>query len=468
MRNLIGMAQPHDPPGSTVIHRAAATRASGSLAVLSPSALFEAVRHARRDLRLVMRSPATGGLVVVVFAQGEPTMVFSPGDGRSVGELLLAAGVIDQPTLAMLVQERPASGSSLEDLVREKTSLTRGEVQRFLDFQARMRMLDALVWEEGFFELEEYRGGGEVSFSLRLPNLTSLLVRARARVEALPRLVDRLPASPGNTLVRRRRGGARPSDALQAGIYAALEQPLLVPQLVARMLVDDDLVLDAVLDMVQEKVLAVQPRAVLAPTPNGESADPRCGALLRAVIEKVRGAEVGQGAVALWVVLVSATPEDATHVVSFLGGEPGVVMVSDPSGVSTGLASRTIRLGADGRLCLLAVRPESLSRGALEGVMARCDGVALVRTSGEPEELERLQQLRRLAEGPGFGWQPLLLGLELGNRTLSWGDYPDATLTISEWETREPSWLVERLLEGLLAAAGCRQSRQSEGTGNRG
>jgi hypothetical protein len=62
----------------------------------------------------------------------------------------------------------------------------------------------------------------------------------------------------------------------------------------------------------------------------------------------------------------------------------------------------------------------------------------------------------------------LLLGLELGNRTLSWGDYPDATLTISEWETREPSWLVERLLEGLLAAAGCRQSRQSEGTGNRG
>ncbi len=155
-----------------------------------------------------MRNPASGGLVVVVFAHGEPTMVFLPGDGRSVGELLLAAGVIDEPTLAMLVQERPASGSSLEDLVRERTSLTRSEVQRFLDFQARMRMLDALVWEEGFFELEEYRGGGEVSFSLHLPTLTSLLVRARARVEALPRLIDRLPASPGNTLVRRRRGGA--------------------------------------------------------------------------------------------------------------------------------------------------------------------------------------------------------------------------------------------------------------------
>lgn len=465
VRNSLRVAQPHDPPGNTVIHRAAATRASGSLGVLSPPSLFEAIRLARRDLRLVMRNPATGGLVVVVFAHGEPTMVFSPGDGRSVGELLLAAGVIDQPTLAMLVQERPASGSSLEDLVRERTSLTRSEVQRFLDFQARMRMLDALVWEEGFFELEEYRGGGEVSFSLHMPTLTSLLVRARARVEALPRLIDRLPASPGNTLVRRRRGGARPSDALQVGVYAALEHPLLVPQLVARLLVDDDLVLAAVLDMVQDKVLAVQPRAVLAPTPNGESADPRCAALLRDVIEKVRGGEAGQGVVALWVVLVSAAPEDATHVVSFLGGEPGVVMVPDSSGASTGLTSRTIRLGEEGRLCLLAVRPESLSRGALDGVMARCDAVALVRTSGDADELERLQQLRRRAEGPGFGWQPLLLGLELGDRTLPWGEYPDATLTVSEWEAREPSWLVERMLEGLLAAAGCRQSRQGQGRG---
>ncbi len=97
--------------------------------------------------------------------------------------------------------------------------------------------------------------------------------------------------------------------------------------------------------------------------------------------------------------------------------------------------------------------------------MARCDAVALVRTSGDADELERLQQLRRRAEGPGFGWQPLLLGLDLGDRTLPWGEYPDATLTVSEWEAREPSWLVERLLEGLLAAAGCRQSRQGQGQG---
>ena len=459
MGNSADVATPNDPPGKMLIHRAAAVRASGSLAVLSPQALFEAVRHARRDLRLVMRSPASGGLVVVVFAHGEPTMVFSPGDGRSVGELLLAAGVIDNATLTRLVEERPTSASSLEDLVRGKTSLARSEVQRFLDFQARMRLLDALVWEEGFFELEEYDGGGEAAFSLRLPHLSSLVMRARARAEALPGLIDRLPASPGNTLVRRRRGGSRPTDALGAAIHAALDQPLLVPQLVARLLVDDDLVLDAVLHMVQEKSLAIQPRAALAPVPNGESADPRCAALLRAVIEKARGAEVGPGVAALWAVLVSASPDDAMHVVGFLGGEPGVVMVHDPAGVSTGLASRTIRVGDDARLCLLAVRPESLSRGALEGVMARCDAVALVRTSGDGEELERLEQLRRLAEGPGFGWQPLLLGIELGDRVRPWGDPPDATLTVSDWETRDPAWLVERLLEGLLAAAGCRPSR---------
>lgn len=387
--------------------------------------------------------------------------MFSPGDGRSLGELLLAAGVIDQGTLAMLLEERPASESSLEDLVRERTSLTRGEVQRFLDFQARMRLLDALVWDEGFFELEEYRGGGEAAFSLRLPHLASLLMRARARAEALPRLVDRLPATPGNTLVRRRRGGARPADALDAAIYAAVDQALLVPQLVARLLVDDDLVLAAVLRMVQEKVLTLQPRAVLAPSPGGESSDPRRASLLRAVLEKARGAEAGQGVVALWVVLVSASPEDAAHFVGFLGGEPGVVLVPDATGARTGLTSRTIPLGADARLCLLAVRPDTLSRGALEGVMARCDAVALLRTTGDAEELERLQQLRRLAEGPGFGWQPLALGLELGDALRSWGDYPDATLSISEWEAREPSWLVDRLLEGLLAAAGCRSLRLS-------
>jgi hypothetical protein len=445
------------PPGKVLPHRTAANRASGSLAVLPPVALFEAVHRSKGDVRLVMRHPTSGGLVVVVFRRGDPAMVFSPGDGRSVGELLLAAGVIDRSTLTTLVEERTQGPSPLERLVLEKTTLTRSEVQRFLDYQARMRLLDALLWREGFFELEGYTGGGEADFRLDLPNLTALAVRAEARYAALPRLFERLPASPAHTIVRRRRGGAAPSAALPASIFAALQEPLLVPQLVARLLIDDDLVIQAVLDLVAGKVLALAPRVELATADGPEvGSDPRCAALVRDVLERTRGAAAAERVEALWVVVVAASAEDAARFVTRLGGEPGVVMVTDAAGADTGLASRTLRLGEEHRLCLLAVRPEVLSRGAMEGMLARCDAVAFVRVGDDAGELDRLQRLRRLAQGPGFGWQPLSLGVDLGAPLRAWGDFPDAVLGIPDWESRTAAWLVEKLLESLQAAVSCR------------
>jgi hypothetical protein len=418
----------------------AATRVSGSLAVLTPPVLFEAIARARADLRLVMREPRTGGVVVVVFNQGEPTMVFSPGDGRSVGELLLAAGHIDHATLTTWVQERPQTPASLARQVREKTSLEPGEVQRLLDFQARVRMLDALVWREGFFELQDYRGGNETAFRLELPNLASLVVRAEARGAALPRLLGRLPATPVNTVARRRRGGQRPAEGLEAGIFAALDEPLLIPPLVARLLVDDDLIIDSALRLADRTVLVLQPRVELTAEEGDEVAvDPRLATLLRQVLDRYRGAGAGQGVAALWVVLVSASPNDAADLVTHLGGEPGEVMLPGDTVARTGFASRTLRLAADARLRLLALRPDNLSRGALEGVLARCDAVALVRVG-----LGRRGPATAGAGSSGRGVGRRLAAAHVGG----------------EWREREAGWIVERLLEGLLAAASCRAAQR--------
>ena len=47
--------------------------------------------------------------------------------------------------------------------------------------------------------------------------------------------------APEPTPTSRTRGASPPADTLESARYAALEEPLLVPQLVARLLVDDDL-----------------------------------------------------------------------------------------------------------------------------------------------------------------------------------------------------------------------------------
>lgn len=436
--------------------------ASGALGVLSPATLFEAVERERADLRLIMREPSSGGLVIVVFRAGSPTMVFSPGDGRSVGELLLAAGLIDRATLAALVQERPQGAASLEQLVQSRTQLSGRTLQRYFDYQARLRLLDALVWRDGFFRLEEYSAGQEASFRLDLPNVHALLARARARAEALPGLLAQLPTSPANTLVRRRRFGTRPSSALESVIYETLDEPLLIPQLVARLLVDDDLVLAAVLHLVEEKALVLQPRVALAsPVPSQPKDDPLHAVAVRRILEKLRGRPVGDSAETLWVIVLSARPEVGASLVSRLGSAPGVVMVGDESDSSTGLAGRSLSLGTGCRLSLLALRPEALSRVALEGILARCDALALVRSTAAPEEMSRLAQLHSLIENQRGEPHPLVLGVDLDAGQRQWDDFPDATLGISSWETRSPEWLVDRILDGLLAAASGRLSHTS-------
>jgi len=52
------------------------------------------------------------------------------------------------------------------------------------------RLLELLTWREGFFELQDYRGGGETAFHLDLPGLDALGYRAEARARSLPALLD--------------------------------------------------------------------------------------------------------------------------------------------------------------------------------------------------------------------------------------------------------------------------------------
>lgn len=399
-----------------------------------------------------MRQPATGGVAVVVFRRGEPTMVFMPGDGRSLGELLVAAGTVDLATLDGLVQGRVQGGLSLERLLQERTNLEPEQVGRFFDFQARARLLDVLTWREGFFELQEYRGGGETAFSLVLPGVESLVQRADARSRVMPDLLHRLPAAPANVVVRRRRGGSVPSDQLAGKVLAELAEPLLITQLVARLLVDDDLVIDTVLRLVEGKAVTIRPRVALAPSPRaGAALDPRLGVVLREVLAGIREGTVQTAPATLTVVVLAATSADSVRFVTRLSGESAPLSDGGDGSLPTGLARRVIDCGDDAHLALLAIRPEALTRGALEGVLSRFDALILLRTGEDPGEADRLQHLRAVAR-VGASRKPVTLAIELGSAFRPWDDYPDAMLGIADWETQPPSWLAERVVEGLLAA----------------
>lgn len=441
---------------------ASSPRASGSLAVMPPQALFEAAKLAHRNLRLIVRQPRTGGLVVVVFRQGEPTMVFSPGDGRSIGELLLAAGVLDRDAVEHLVAERAQGPVSLQRFLLERTTLSYVDVQRFLDFQARSRLLDALTWDDGFFSIEEYDNGDETSYDLALPSLDSLVTRARARASALPDLLARLPAGLPDTLVRRRRGAARPLDGWEREVFGVLETPLLLPQVVARLLVDDDVVLGAVTRMTERRQLVLAPRVALAPSVS-PPLEPEPGglALIRDFLVALRGPAAGDGALAVWVVVVAASAADATRFVALMGGEQEFMRAPESSGSSVGIAFRTVRLGKNARLCLLAVRPDALSRGALGGILARCEGLVMLRTGKDPEEAERLGVLADRVLESGSGWQPLLLGVDVGAGLRAWDDRPHAVLGLGDPTDHDGAWLARRLLEGLEAAISGRRSRST-------
>lgn len=429
---------------------------------MPPQALFEAAKLAHRNLRLIVRQPRTGSLAVVVFRQGEPTMVFSPGDGRSIGELLLAAGVLDRDAVDHLVNERPQGPVSLQRFLLERTALSYVDVQRFLDFQARSRLLDALTWDDGFFSIEEYNEGDETSYDLALPSLESLVMRARVRAGTLPELVAKLPAGMRDTLVRRRRGAARPLDAWEREVFGVVEGPLLVPQVVARLLVDDDVVLGAITRMAERRQLVLSPRVSLAAgAPRPHEPEPGELAALSDLLVALRGPEAVDGTLAAWVVVVAANPADATRFVALVGGEQEFLRTSDDSDPSVGISFRTVKVGKNARLCLLAVRPDALSRGALGGILARCEGLVMLRTGADPQESERLRTLADRVVEAGAGWQPVVLGVDVGAGLRAWDERSHAVLGVGDPSDHEAGWLVKRLLEGLEAAVSGRRSRPS-------
>ncbi len=430
----------------------AAIRASGSLAVLPPPILFQAVQATGADVRLVMRQPASGAVAVVVFHAGRPTMVFMPGDRRSLGELMLAAGDIEAAALDALVRGRAETQAGLEKLLVDRLAMPHGRVQRLLDFQARARLLDVLPWREGFFELQEYCGGGETAFELDVAGLDALAFRAQARSRALPALLAALPAAPENTLVRRRRGGALPEDAVARDVHAVLETPLLVPQLVARLLLDDDLVLGALARLAAAKAVVMQPRVALAPAP-AAGPDPRLAAVAGETIARLRGAAPAGGGESLTAVAISGGGE-ALRFLSRLGAAEGGGG-EEPEAAATGLLRRVLDLGDGFRLVILAIRPQMLSRGALEGILARFDALVLVRGSASEEENGCLQHALALVRATG-GREPLAVGVELGAVLRGWQELPDAILGLPEWEQRPGPWLVERLLDAMLAATAAR------------
>lgn len=457
MQNWADMVDSRPQPWPVPCTESFPRRVSGSLAVLPPVVVLQTARATRKDLRLCLREHDSGQVVVLVFRRGEPTMVFSPGDGRSVGEMLVAAGLLDQWQLARLLDERRASGASLEKLLTERTSLTHSQAQQFFDYQARMRLLDALAWHQGYFELAEYTGGGETTYRLQLPSLEALAARARSRAEQLPGLLGRLPAPPAHVFVRRRRGADPPRGSLAKAIFDELAKPLLLPQLMAKLLVDDDLVIGTVLELAAAKAVVLYPRLELLSVPRPVHVRSNLLAADKAAefLRRFRGGDAGlvRG---IWVVVVAVRGDDAVQVVTRLGGEREEVIFHN-SDLPVSLLSRSVPVGTNARLHLLALQPDLLSPAALAGVLGRCDAVVLVRHSASPEEEQQLGRLRAVAQGASFGWQPLVVGLDLGASFRPWELYPEAVLALPSLSTINAEELATSLLDALLAATAGRQ-----------
>jgi len=429
--------------------------ARGSLEVLPLHALIAAAQECGRDLRLVARAPGTGGVLVVVFRRGTMAMAFSPGDGRSLGELLLGAGLISRDALTALLEERQQARTSLEQLVLERTGLEVVTIRRFLDFQARMRLLEALSWRMGSFELQEYPGRGETAFQVGLPPLHTLKVRAERRRQDLDRLLPLLPAEPRNLVVRRRRGIRVPAvNPLESDILATLQQPLLFPQLEARLLVDDDLVLDSLLRLSAARLVALEPRVRVAAGLGRALAagqDPYLAALVEETLSSLRRTPGPFPQDALWLLVVAADAQLAqTLVLNMAGHESETV---SPVEGSTGLAAVQVKLGMTSRLCMQSARLETLLRGTREAMVSRCDAVVMLRQGESEEEEERLEALRALVARSGRRRRPLMIGVDLGARLRSWREFPDAVVGVPGWQDRSSSWLLGRLLESLRNTA---------------
>ena len=426
-------------------------RASGSLDAIQPGLLLHAASAAGRPMHLILREPGQGRLLVVAFSNGAPTMVFSPGDGRSLGELLLAAGLIDRDALARLTAARRTTPASLERLLRERSQVGPDVVRSMLNYQARQRLLDGLAWRAGTFELFEAEPGDEASYRLELPGLWSLRLRAEARAAALPSLLGRLAAPPALLVVRRRRGAAVPADAWQRRIWDALESPLTLDLLPTRLLADDDLVYAGVLELAAAKAVALSARAALTRGARAETAGaPAPMPLGRLLAERLRESGRAEGLDAFWAVVVSDAEGSGLALIDRLAEHDAPDAGSRGLDATSGLRGWSAALGPGLHLCLNAISPDLLSVSALEGISRRCDAIIALRTDPDGEAV-LARQISRLTSS-SKPWSPVVLGLEVGASMRPWQNPPGAVLGLRDLAAMPPRTLLEALVDGLVAA----------------
>jgi len=238
-----------------------------------------------------------------------------------------------------------------------------------------------------------------------------------------------------------------------------LHKPLLLPQIIAKLLVDDDLVLEAVLAMAAAKTVAIYPRLelVTAQGSRKHTGDLQAEGLAEEFLRRFRRAELGSLVQGIWLVVVAVRGDEAARLVAHLGGEKEEVVFHN-SDLPLTLLARSVPVGPTARLHLLAIQPDILSPAALAGILGRCDAVVLLRQSASPEEETKLAALRWAA----LGGQPLVVGLDLGATFRPWQEYPDAVLALPSLGDCTPQALAKSLLEALLAATASR--RKEEGS----
>lgn len=228
--------------------------AQGSLQLLSPADLLETMARKGFSGRLLLASVGTPRQVVAVHLE----------EGRPV---LVVGGEPSAP-----------SGAGAES------------------YRARQTLLRALGWTVGSFrvELSSLPPGARRH---ALGDLQSLLDAARARVRMWPRLCQRLPADAGQTMVAPVAQPDRPEEPHLQALLQALDRPASLADLGARTGMDEHLLLHAVVELAQRRMVRLGTAVDAAAASDGDVAT-AAAAVLEALEEP--GAQVLKLTVLSW------------------------------------------------------------------------------------------------------------------------------------------------------------------------
>lgn len=195
---------------------------------------------------------------------------------RYSGRLVLMTAAAPRRVLAVhLERGRP--------VVVVGTGLPHGHGGRDEAHRARQLLLEALGWSAGSFRVETLEGGlPEDAQRQDLGEVANLLLAARERSRAWPKLLARLPAPIDELWVAPRSARVSPTDAAGRAVLEAVGERMPLTTVAGRTRLDEHVALAAVLDLAAARALTMATESGLDTAVDPATRD-RIAALLEVV-----------------------------------------------------------------------------------------------------------------------------------------------------------------------------------------